>query len=357
MLDATATGRIAPAAPPAGRAEDPLLLVYTSGTTGRPKGAVLTQRALLSTRERAAHHALTAADQVLTVLPLFHVGGLNIQTMPALLAGARSLLHAALRPRRHLRRDRRRPADPDPAGAGDDAGAGRPPALGRGRPLLPARRRHRLVRGAGAADRRLPRARRAGAAGLRRDRDRPDRHRPDTARRRWRRPAPSAGRRCTARRVVEARGRCAPGTRARSQVRGPNVMRGYWSAPEATATALADGWFATGDVGRCDAEGRFWFTDRLKHMIISGGENIYPAEVERVLAHCARRRRMAPSCGRPDPRWGEVPVAVVVPGPGFDARRCCGTSRAGSPASSSRARWWRWRRCRGRRWGRCISLL
>jgi fatty-acyl-CoA synthase len=96
-------------------------------------------------------------------------------------------------------------------------------------------------------------------------------------------------------------------------VRGANTLRHYW--PE-TPALDAEGWFATGDVGRVDAEGRWWFTDRLKHVIISGGENIYPAEVERVL-------RDAPGvlegavCGRPDARWGEVPVAVVVPAPGF----------------------------------------
>jgi fatty-acyl-CoA synthase len=120
-------------------------------------------------------------------------------------------------------------------------------------------------------------------------------------------------------RVVDAAGReAAPGTPGEIQLRGPHVARGYWNAPAATAAAFRDGWFASGDVGTRDAEGRFWFTDRLQHLIISGGENIYPAEVERVL-------RSAPGvlegavCGRADPRWGEVPVAVVVPGPGFEA--------------------------------------
>ena len=115
---------------------------------------------------------------------------------------------------------------------------------------------------------------------------------------------------------VEAR--LAPGT-GEIEVRGPNVMRGYWRAPEATAAALKDGgWFATGDVGRVDAAGRWWFTDRLKHVIVSGGENIYPAEVERVLPLGARRRRMRGG-GPPRSAVGEVPVAVVVPGPDFHA--------------------------------------
>ncbi len=94
-------------------------------------------------------------------------------------------------------------------------------------------------------------------------------------------------------------------------------MQGYWRAPEATAAVLREGWFATGDVGRVDEHGRWWFTDRIKHVIISGGENIYPAELERVLLTAPGVLEGA-VCGRPDPRWGEVPVAVVVPAPGFD---------------------------------------
>ena len=73
----------------------------------------------------------------------------------------------------------------------------------------------------------------------------------------------------------------------------------------------------TGDAGRQDGEGRFWFTDRLKHLIISGGENIAPAEVERVLL-TAPGVREGVVIGRPDPRWGEVPVAVIVADPGAD---------------------------------------
>ena len=87
-------------------------------------------------------------------------------------------------------------------------------------------------------------------------------------------------------------------------------MTGYLNDPLATAASFEDGWFRTGDIGAVDADGRWWFTDRLKHMIISGGENISPAEVE---LECA-------VIGQPDPKWGEVPWAVVVAGPGFDAK-------------------------------------
>jgi len=94
-------------------------------------------------------------------------------------------------------------------------------------------------------------------------------------------------------------------------VRGPNVFIEYWGDKEATREALHDGWYRTGDIGRRDADGYFWVHDRKKNLIISGGENIYPAEVERVLlehpdvAECG-------VVGRTDPRWDEVPIAYVI---------------------------------------------
>jgi fatty-acyl-CoA synthase len=95
------------------------------------------------------------------------------------------------------------------------------------------------------------------------------------------------------------------------QVRGPHVMPGYWGLPAESAEAFRDGWFRTGDLARVDRDGFVTVVDRLKDMIISGGENVYPAEVEdALLAHpdvveCA-------VIGVPDPQWGEVPRAVVV---------------------------------------------
>ena len=115
----------------------PLLIVYTSGTTGRPKGAVLRQEALFWNGVMSQHmHGLTSDDHVLTVLPLFHVGGLNIQTTPALHLGATvthpRALHAGHRARRH----RARAADPDRAGAGDHPGRERASRLGDDRSLV-----------------------------------------------------------------------------------------------------------------------------------------------------------------------------------------------------------------------------
>jgi fatty-acyl-CoA synthase len=96
-------------------------------------------------------------------------------------------------------------------------------------------------------------------------------------------------------------------------VRGPNVMRRYWNDPVATASVLdAAGWFHTGDLARVDEEGFYWIMGRSKDVIISGGENIYPAELENVLADSPDILESA-VIGVPDARWGEAACAVVVP--------------------------------------------
>ena len=95
-------------------------------------------------------------------------------------------------------------------------------------------------------------------------------------------------------------------------MKGPTVTTGYWRNPSETARSLTDGWLHTGDVARREADGLYWFMDRIKHVVISGGENIYPAELERVLRPHPKIREVA-VVGRPDPKWGEIPVAVVAP--------------------------------------------
>jgi fatty-acyl-CoA synthase len=95
--------------------------------------------------------------------------------------------------------------------------------------------------------------------------------------------------------------------------RAPTLMAGYWNNPKATAEAFAGGWFHSGDLVRQDEEGYVWVVDRKKDMIISGGENIYCAEVENVLAGHPAIAEVA-VIGRPDERWGEVPVAIVALG-------------------------------------------
>ena len=104
----------------------------------------------------------------------------------------------------------------------------------------------------------------------------------------------------------------APGEVGEVCIRSPAVMRGYWKRPEATAEALADGWLHTSDLARQDEEGFYYLVDRAKDMIISGGFNVYPREVEDVLtAHSAVA--LAAVIGVPDEKWGEKVIAVVVP--------------------------------------------
>ena len=292
----------------------PLLVVYTSGTTGRPKGAVLRQEALLWNAVMSQHmHDLTAQDHVLTVLPLFHVGGLNIQTTPALQLGATVTLHARFAPGPTL----------------DAIAADRPSLVVLVPTTIQALIEHpcwldtdvRSLRAVTTGSTQVPQplidavtARgvpvlqvygstetspiavytrvggdlgRPGSTGL-------------------------PGLACEARIVDDAGREVPPGQRGEVVVRGPNVLFEYWGNAAATAEALREGWFHTGDIGTRDADGYFYIHDRKNNVIISGAENIYPAEIERVLAHHPAVAEVA-VIGRPDPKWQEVPVAYVVP--------------------------------------------
>ena len=102
-----------------------------------------------------------------------------------------------------------------------------------------------------------------------------------------------------------------PGENGEVWVRGNNVLSHYWNNEEATTANLVDGWFKTGDVARLDSNGDYWFADRIKHVIISGGENIYAAEVERVLYQIENIGEVA-VVGLPDEKWGEIPVAIIT---------------------------------------------
>ena len=98
-------------------------------------------------------------------------------------------------------------------------------------------------------------------------------------------------------------------------VKGPNIMVGYWNRPEETAHALRGGWFHSGDLGSLDSDGFLTIVGRIKDMIISGGENIYPAEVEALLRDHGAVDEAA-VVGIADPKWGEVPIAFVTVVPG-----------------------------------------
>jgi fatty-acyl-CoA synthase len=292
----------------------PLLIVYTSGTTGRPKGAVLRQEALLWNGVMSQHmHGLTPDDHVLTVLPFFHVGGLNIQTTPALHHGATVTIHARFAPDTALTaiaRDRPtltvlvpaiiQAVTDHPEWTTTDLSSLK--AVSTGSQIVPPHLIERFVSrgvpvlqvygstetGPIAVYTRLGGdLSRTGSTGL-------------------------PGLCCEAVVIDEAGVELPPDKPGEIAVRGPNVFFEYWDNETATREALQHGWYRTGDIGRRDADGYFWVHDRKKNMIISGGENIYPAEVERVLlehpdvADCG-------VIGRPDAKWDEVPVAYVIP--------------------------------------------
>jgi fatty-acyl-CoA synthase len=296
-----------------GTCDSAVLIVYTSGTTGRPKGAVLTQAALAWNALNATlMHELTSGDHVLTALPLFHVGGLNIQTLPVLHAGGRVTLHRRFDPAATLAAiARERPSltvlvpaqmaalIAHPAWAATDLSSLRMVTTGSmivPIPLIEAfhARGVPVVQVYGSTETApiaiyLPlgdHARKIGSCG------KPAAH-------------------CTARIVGRDGADVTPGERGEILLRGPNLMRGYWRNPDATEAAFAGGWFHTGDIGHQDDEGYFFIDERKHDLIISGGENIYPGELEAILA-AETRIAEAVVVAAPDPRWGEVPVAYVV---------------------------------------------
>ena len=140
--------------------------------------------------------------------------------------------------------------------------------------------------------------------------------------------------------VNEAGEDCAPGEPGEVLVAGAHIMREYWNRPEATAETMVDGWLRTGDVATMDAEGFVSIQDRIKDMIISGGENVYPAEIEGVLATHADIADAA-VIGQPSETWGESPLAVVVRSfrSAYGSEMWSTTARGGLPASSSPRPW------------------
>ena len=135
---------------------------------------------------------------------------------------------------------------------------------------------------------------------------------------------------------VEVRGAAgdplAPGEVGELWIRGPNIMLGYWNRPDATAEALVDGWYRSGDIVRSDGDGYVSMVDRAKDMIISGGENVYSIEVESVAHRTSRRRSRRPSSASPTTRWGEAVHAVVTVRPG------AAPERRGAASSTARRR-------------------
>ncbi|MFI0989533.1 long-chain fatty acid--CoA ligase [Streptomyces exfoliatus] len=301
--------------------EDPCMIMYTSGTTGRPKGAVLSHANIVwNSVNVLVDTDLTADEVTLVAAPLFHTAGLNMTCLPTLLKGGRVILLAAFDADRVLDLVERRrvtymfgvPTMYDamaarPRWAGTDLSSLR--TLNCGGAPVPARtiaayvdRGLAFSQGYGMTE--------ASPGILFLDREQ------TTAK------AGSAGvpHFFTDTRVVLPDGAdAAPGDRGEILVHGPHVMTGYWNRPEDTAAAFTDdGWLRTGDIARTDTDGYAYLVDRVKDMFVSGGENVYPAEVEDALlghpdvAECA-------VIGVPDIVWGEVGRAVVVLEPGAPA--------------------------------------
>jgi fatty-acyl-CoA synthase len=300
--------------------DDPLFLIYTSGTTGKPKGAVLTHANTFWTNlaiDRIMD--VTTFDVVLQVLPQFHIGGWNVQPLLAWWKGATVVLQPAF--------------DPDEALAligekgvttmmgvpatylfmaesaqfeSTDLSSLRSAVVG-GAPMpepLIAKWHQRgvqLIQGYGLTEAApnvlgLPAeyvARKVGYAG---------------------KPYPHV--KVALRDTEDGSLIEGPGL-GELVVRGPSVFPGYWRNPEATADTLVDGWLRTGDVAERDEEGFYRIRDRVKDMYISGGENVYPAEVESVLSEHPSIVEAA-VVGIADERWGEVGRAVIAIREGHD---------------------------------------
>lgn len=300
---------------PAPAADTTALLMYTSGTTGRPKGVMLTQANLAANAAAiAAEHALGPVDRVLGVLPLYHINAFAV-TMLAPLASGGSV---AMAPRFSVQRfwdqaaERsctwinvvptiiafllEAPAPPRAAIAGlrlcRSASAALPPEHHR---AFEARFGIGIIETMGLTETVAPSfsnpldpaQRKVGSVGL-----------------------ASGGEA----RVVDAALAPVPdGSTGEITIRGPHVMKGYFRNPEATAAAFTpDGWLRTGDLGHRDADGFFFVTGRIKELIIKGGENIAPREIDEALLQHPGVLDAA-AVGVPDPHYGQEILACIVP--------------------------------------------
>ncbi|MBF5043957.1 o-succinylbenzoate--CoA ligase [Aggregicoccus sp. 17bor-14] len=285
------------------------VILFTSGTTGVPKGAVLTEGNFrAAARASAANLGARPAPRWLGLLPLFHVGGLTMLTRSAYAGGALLL---------HERFDAaavNRAIDEDGASHASFVATTLERVLdARGDRPVPPSFRLALLGGGPVPPPLVARARAVGLLalqtyGLTEACAQAATERPDEA------TGQNAGRALPglALRVVGADGAPLPaGAEGEIEVRGPTVMKGYFRQPEATREALRDGWLRTRDVGVLDSEGRLTVLSRRTDLLVCGGENVYPAEIEAVLAAHPAVREAAVG-GVPDPRWGQVPVAAVA---------------------------------------------
>jgi len=291
----------------------PHIIMYTAGTTGRPKGAVLSQGASFwNAVNMSLCVDLTSRDRTLTVLPMFHIGGIGLYTLPTLFQGATVVIQRAFDPALTIRLIGEERIDvlfgvpaiflfliQNPSFKSGVMGRLRSVMSG-GAPL-PVSLVHQYQEGGIILQQGYGMSEAApGIAAL-------DRERAVSK-------AGSIGRPLFFMevRIVDPENRDLPsGREGELLIRGPNVMQKYWNRPDATAEAFTDGWLHTGDLARMDGEGDLYIVDRKKDMFISGGENVYPAEVENAIYELPRVAEAA-VIGIKDPKWGEIGRAVVA---------------------------------------------
>ncbi|MGD8861974.1 MAG: AMP-binding protein [Myxococcales bacterium] len=291
---------------------DDAMVLYTSGTTGKAKGAAISHASLMTHTAVLVHHhlGLTEDDCVMGVLPLTHSYGCRMAMLVTFFAGARSVLVPRFDAAGTLDIMCEQQVSWLPAVPTMYAAWGAEP-----QGPAPQRLRWCLSAGAPLADSVALRAEARLGAEVRQGFGMTEAtfstlNAPPDAR-----VLGSVGRPVwgiEVRIVGEAHNDLPAGQDGELLVRGHNVMTRYLHDPEATAEARSDGWMRSGDVGRLDAEGRLTIVDRIKDLIIRGGNNVYPSEVEDALAHHPAVREVA-VVGRPDEYYGEEVVAVVVP--------------------------------------------
>jgi long-chain acyl-CoA synthetase len=303
-----------------GASSDVIVQMYTSGTTGVPKGVLTTHRNLAAAAETSPHWEFDASSVSLTPLPMFHIGGIGWAFL-GLWNGATTIIVSEFAAPDVLDTfERRRVTNAVlvptmlqlltavPGAADRDYSALRSIAYGASpitTPVLKAALRtfgcsfygvYGLTESTG------------GVVHLE-----PQDHDPEGPRAHLLRSAGKPLPWVDVRVVDPGSGREAgPGEVGEIWLRAPNVMAGYFNRPDETAAALDDGWLRTGDGGYLDEEGYLFLTDRIKDMIVSGGENVYPIEVEEALAQHPGVADVA-VIGIPDDRWGETVMALVIP--------------------------------------------
>ncbi|WP_298674451.1 long-chain-fatty-acid--CoA ligase [uncultured Sphingomonas sp.] len=307
--------------------DDDVLQLYTSGTTGRPKGVVLTNRnyrRFMEMAEQVDGFAYEAGRTMMVVMPLFHVAGANLG-ISGLAQGCRIVLIKEFVPAEAIAIMLEQEVSyaflapaiilmllqaPEIAGQHfpelRNISYGASPisedVLARAQAVFGCDfvQFYGMTESAGSGSYLSPSAHRAG--GLLKSCGKP-----------W--PGVEMA-------IVDADGVALPaGAIGEIVIRGDIVMKGYWNRDEATAETLAGGWLHTGDAGFMDADGYFFVHDRIKDMIVSGGENVYPAEVENAIAGCPGVADVA-VIGVPDEKWGEAVKALIVAdgeGPTADA--------------------------------------